>query len=261
MLHVMMIGDIVGRPGRRMVREMVRKYRRKYKLDFVIANGENAAGGNGLTNEIAHELFEAEINVITMGNHTWDKKEILQFIEHESALLRPANYPPGTPGKGWGVFRLNSGFKIGIINLSGRVFLQPLDCPFRMARSLAQSIRKETPVILIDFHAEATSEKIAFGWYMDGLVSAVVGTHTHVQTADERILPQGTGYITDVGMTGPRDSTLGVQNDLVIEKFLTQMPVRFEVAAGIAQLNGLYLAIDELTGKTVKIERIQDFLE
>lgn len=259
-MNVLMVGDIVGRTGRRVVKEVIRNYRKKYRVDFVIANGENAAGGNGITREIADELFEAGIDFITMGNHTWDKKEILQFIEHEPYLIRPANYPPDTPGKGSAVIKLANQLKIGVINLSGRVFMTPLDCPFRTAEALVKTIAKETSNIIIDFHGEATSEKIAFAWYMDGKVSAVIGTHTHVQTADERILPQGTGYITDVGMTGPQNSVLGVQTDLVIQKFLTQMPVRFEVAEGTAQLNGLFLRIDEKTGKTILVERINQII-
>lgn len=259
-MNVLIVGDIVGRTGRRVVKEVMRSYRKKYQADFVIANGENAAGGNGITREIADELFEEGIDFITMGNHTWDKKEILQFIEHEPYLIRPANYPPDTPGKGSAVIKLENRHKIGVINLSGRVFMTPLDCPFRTAEALVKTIAKETPNIIIDFHGEATSEKIAFAWYMDGKVSAVIGTHTHVQTADERILPQGTGYITDVGMTGPQNSVLGVRTDLVIQKFLTQMPVRFEVAEGTAQLNGLFLRIDEKTGKTMLVERINQII-
>ncbi|MCR4440893.1 MAG: TIGR00282 family metallophosphoesterase [Peptococcaceae bacterium] len=257
-MRIMMVGDIVGRPGRKTVKELVKPYRKKYNLDVVIANGENAAGGNGLTQPIAREMYDAGIDVITMGNHTWDKKEILEFIEHDPLLIRPANYPPGTPGRGSVVLSLRGGLKLGVINLAGRVFLPPLDCPFRAAESIVREMRKETNLIIIDFHAEATSEKIAFGWFMDGRVSAVVGTHTHVQTADERILPLGTGYITDVGMTGPRDSVLGVDKELVIRKFMSQMPTRFEVAGGPVQFNALLLDIDESSGRTSKIERIDE---
>lgn len=261
MLRVMMVGDIVGRPGRRAAKEYVKTYRKKYKLDLVIANGENAAGGNGITGAIADELYNCDIDIITMGNHTWDKKDILDIIEHEPRLIRPANYPPGTPGRGSAIVRLGSNMNIGIINIAGRVFLPPLDCPFRTAEKLVAEIKTVTPVIIVDFHAEATSEKMAFGWFMDGKVSAVIGTHTHIQTADERILPQGTGYITDVGMTGPRDSVLGVDKEIVITKFLTQMPVRFEVTDGEAQFDALLLEIDETTGKTVSIERIKRYTE
>jgi len=259
MIRVMMVGDIVGRPGRKAARENIKTYRKKYKLDLVIANGENAAGGNGITGAIANELYDAGIDIITMGNHTWDKKEIIEYIEHEPRLIRPANYPPGAPGRGSTVVRVGKKLEIGIINIAGRVFLSPLDCPFRTAEKMVDELKKVTPVIIVDFHAEATSEKVAFGWFMDGKVSAVVGTHTHIQTSDERILPLGTGYITDVGMTGPRDSVLGVNTELVIQKFMTQMPVRFEVAEGVHQLDALLLDIDETTGKTLRIERIKDY--
>lgn len=261
MVRVMMIGDIVGRPGRLIVKEKIKQYKKKYNLDFIIANGENSAGGVGITKSIAEELFNNAVDFITMGNHTWDKKEIFEFIDHEPFLIRPANYPPGTPGKGSSIVRIGNGIKIGIINLSGRTFLPPLDCPFRTGEEIVKQIARETSVIIIDFHAEATSEKIALGWYMDGKVSAVLGTHTHVQTADEKILPNGTGYITDVGMTGPRDSVLGVRTDLVLDKFITQLPVRFEIAGGMAQINAVILDIDETTGKSKRIERIQEFME
>lgn len=261
MIRILMIGDIVGRPGRKAVRERVKAYRQKYKLDFVIANGENAAGGVGLTEEIAEELYSSGVDFITMGNHTWDKKEIFTFIDLEPNLIRPANYPPGTPGLGSTTVRINKEVKIGIINLAGRVFLPAIDCPFRAADEIVKKMRQETSLIFVDFHAEATSEKIAMGYYLDGRVSVVVGTHTHVQTSDERILPGGTAYITDVGMTGPRDSVLGVQTDLVIRKFLTQLPVRFEVADGVAQLNGVLIELDENTGKAVSIERIMDLID
>lgn len=260
MLKVLMIGDIFGKPGRKAVKELIKTYRSQYDLDFVIANGENAAGGNGITREIANELYDAKIDFITMGNHTWDKKEIFQFIDIDKRIIRPANYPPGTPGRGWAIVPLNNTIKVGVVNLSGRVFLQPLDCPFRVGARIVEEISKETHIIIIDFHGEATSEKIAMGFFMDGKVSAVVGTHTHVQTADERILPYGTGYITDVGMTGPYDSILGVKKDIVIQKFLTQLPARFETAQGLAQVNALLIEIDETTGKTTRLERIQDYL-
>lgn len=257
MLRVLMIGDIVGRPGRKVVRDRLKAYRHKYNLDFVLANGENAAGGVGLTKEVAEDLYSSGIDFLTMGNHTWDKKEIFTFIDHEPNIVRPANYPPGTPGRGSAVARLGkSRLKIGILNLSGRVFLASLDCPFRVADELIKELKSETNLIIVDFHAEATSEKIAMGFYLDGRVSAVLGTHTHVQTSDERILPAGTAYITDVGMTGPRDSVLGVQTDLVIRKFISQLPVRFEVAEGIAQFNAVLMELDENTGKAIKIERI-----
>lgn len=258
-MRILFIGDIVGKPGRNAVKETLPGIKRELNIDFIIANGENAAGGNGITREIATELLTYGVNVLTMGNHVWDKKEIYTFIEKEHRILRPANYPPGTPGTGARVFKTGDSVKIGIINLSGRVFLSNLDCPFRSADLLLEKIRQETPVILVDFHAEATSEKIALGNYLDGRVSAVVGTHTHVQTADETILPQGTGYLTDVGMTGPGNGIIGVKKELVIEKFLTQQPVRFETAAGPYQFNAVVVEVDELTGTCRDIRRIMNF--
>ncbi|HHZ16988.1 MAG TPA: TIGR00282 family metallophosphoesterase [Clostridia bacterium] len=258
MLKVLMIGDIVGRPGRKATKYYLNAHAKNY--DFIIANGENAAGGTGITLEIFRELYDASVDFFTMGNHVWDKKEIYQFIEHEPALIRPANYPPDTPGKGSAVVKLPGNIKVGIVNLSGRVYMPPLDCPFRTGDALVEKIRRETPIIIVDFHAEATSEKMALGWYFDGRVSAVLGTHTHIQTADERILPEGTGYITDVGMTGPYNSVLGVDKDLIIKKFLSQLPVRFEVADGDLQFNGVSLQIDEKTGKCLQINRIQEII-
>ncbi len=256
MLNVLMIGDIVGRPGRKAVKQYLKANSKQY--DFIIANGENAAGGNGITLEILHDLYNSSIDFFTMGNHVWDKKEIIQFIEHEPNLIRPANYPPDTPGRGSAVIKIYKNIKIGLLNLSGRVFMPPLDCPFRSADQIVKELRKETSIIIVDFHAEATSEKIAFGWYLDGRVSAVLGTHTHIQTADERVLPQGTGYITDVGMTGPYNSVLGVDKEIVIQKFLTQRPVRFEITEGDTQFNGVSLKINENTGQCVQIKRIQE---
>lgn len=259
-MRVIIIGDIVGSPGRRAVKESLKSLRLELKADFVIANGENAAGGNGITKAIAQELYTAGVDVITMGNHVWDRKEILEFIDKDTRMIRPANYPTGTPGRGAYIYQLND-YKVGVINISGRVFLNDLDCPFRKVKELVEMLRQETPNIIVDFHGEATSEKIAMGWFLDGQVSAVCGTHTHVQTADERILPEGTAYITDLGMTGPRDSVLGVQVDLVVEKFLSQMPVRFEVATGSYQLNGVLLEIDQETGQALNISRIVNYEE
>jgi len=256
MLNVLIIGDLVGRPGRNALKQYL--HDKSQDFDFIMVNGENAAGGKGITQEIVYELYNSSVDFITLGNHTWDKKEILQFIDRDLNLIRPANYPPGTPGKGSKVITLRNKQKIGIINLSGRVFLHNLDCPFRAADTIIKEMREETPIIIIDFHAEATSEKIAFGWYMDGQVSAVVGTHTHVQTADERILPQGTAYISDIGMTGPRNSVLGMDKDVIIRKFLTQMPMRFDVAKGEVLFCAVALKIDESTGKCMDIQRIQE---
>ena len=257
-MRLLVIGDIVGRPGRKAIKASLMGIKQELKLDFIIANGENAAGGNGITREISRELFAAGVNVLTMGNHVWDKKEIFEFIDEENRIVRPANYPPGSPGHGSFVYDCGN-IKIGVANLSGRVFMPELDCPFRKADEIIKLLKKETDIIIVDFHAEATSEKIAMGWYLDGRVSAVCGTHTHVQTADERILPDGTAYITDLGMTGPRDSVLGVQTELVIDKFLTALPTRFEVSNSLYQLNGVIIEIDEETGLATSIERLQEF--
>lgn len=253
-----MVGDIVGNAGRRGISDNIKSLKDEYKINFVIANGENAAGGNGITQKIANELFSYGINVLTMGNHVWDKKEILDFIDKEDRIIRPANYPPNTPGKGYNIFNVN-GYKIGVISLSGRVFLSDLDCPFRVSKQIIDEIRKVTNIIIVDFHAEVTSEKLALGWYLDGQVSALCGTHTHVQTADERLLSNGTAYITDLGMTGPRDSVLGVETEIIINKFLTQLPSRFEVAKGLYQFNGVVIDIDEETGLAKDIQRVQNY--
>lgn len=251
-----MIGDIVGRPGRRAVLENLSYLKQELNIDFVIANGENAAAGHGITKEIAKQLFAAGIDVFTMGNHVWNKKEIINYIEKENRILRPANYPPGTPGMGYNIFDTKQGYSIGVVNVSGRIFMQELDCPFRTIDQILKEIKEKTNIIFVDFHAEATSEKVAMGWYLDGRVSAICGTHTHVQTADERILPDGSAYITDIGMTGPRDSVIGVCTDLVLEKFLTQMPRRFEVADTSYQLNAVLVEVNLEDGLALKIERV-----
>jgi metallophosphoesterase (TIGR00282 family) len=260
-MNILMIGDIVGGPGRKAVAKLTEQIVKEYAIDLTIANGENAAGGNGITKEIMDELLDAGIDFLTMGNHVWDKKEIMDFIDKTEKLIRPANYPPGTPGSGYKILVSAKGEKLGVISLSGRIFLSTLDCPFTIVDRIINLIKQSTPNILIDFHAEATSEKIAFGWYVDGRVSAVCGTHTHVQTADARILPKGTAYITDVGMTGPRDSVLGIKKEIVINKFLTHLPSRFEVATGIAQLNAVVIKIDSNTGKAKEIISMQKFIE
>ncbi|MCL6639099.1 MAG: TIGR00282 family metallophosphoesterase [Firmicutes bacterium] len=257
-MRLLMIGDVVGRPGRRAVKANLPGLAREFDLDLVIANGENAAGGNGITREVAQELFHSGVDVLTMGNHVWSKKDSHEYINKERRIIRPANYPPGAPGVGAGVFETRRKVKVAVINLSGRVFLPALDCPFRKIDEIIPRLKEETPVIVVDFHAEATSEKIAMGWYLAGRVSAVCGTHTHVQTADEQILPGGTAYITDLGMTGPRDSVIGVKKELVISKFISQLPVKFEVAAGLFQFNGVVIDIDGETGEAREIRRIQN---
>lgn len=257
MINILFIGDINGKPGRNCVKNILPGLIKDKKINFTIANAENAAGGFGLTNQIFREIKECGVNVITMGNHTWDNKDIFTFINNEKTLVRPANLPEGVPGQGFGIFSVNnSKIKIGVINLNGRIFMAPAQCPFRIAEKIVSEIRKITAIIIVDFHAEATSEKQAMGFFLDGKVSAVIGTHTHVQTADERILPNGSGFITDVGMTGPFDSVIGVKKDIIIRRFLTGLPEKFEIANSDIHLNGIILNIDEDSGKTKNIERI-----
>ncbi|MBL7068649.1 MAG: TIGR00282 family metallophosphoesterase [Candidatus Omnitrophica bacterium] len=260
-MKILFAGDIVGSPGRKAVAALIPQLKKREKAEFVIANGENAAGGSGVTPRIAEELFNSGVDIITSGDHIWKRREIIEILDQRPNILRPANYPPGAPGLGSHVVRSKKGNLVGVINLVGRVFMEALDCPFRKAREEIETIKKETKVIIVDIHAEATSEKIAMGWYLDGLVSAVVGTHTHVQTADERILPQGTAYITDVGMTGPHDSVIGRRKEQILARFITQLPTRFEMAEEDVQLNGVVLEIDEKTGKAGSIKRLQEKLK
>jgi metallophosphoesterase (TIGR00282 family) len=256
-MKVLFIGDIVGKLGRNATKTLLPAVVTKYKVDFVIANGENAAGGFGITDKIASEIFSYGVHVITTGNHVWDKKEFIPQISKEDRVLRPLNYPPGVPGYGSLLYALQNGIKVAVINLSGRVFMSNIDCPFRTGKKEVERLRSDTNIIIIDFHAEATSEKIAFGYYMDGKVSAVVGTHTHVQTADEKILPEGTAYITDVGMTGPYESVIGIEKEQIIQRFLTNMPMRFETAKGEGVFSALIAEIDEETGKSNAVQRLQ----
>jgi metallophosphoesterase (TIGR00282 family) len=251
-----MIGDIVAKPGRKLVEMHVPSLIEQYKLDFVVANCENIAHGFGVTPETADELFRMGANVLTSGNHIWDKKEIMEYIHSESRLLRPANYPKITPGKGHIVARSRKGLKIGVLNVQGRVFMGPSEDPFSIAQELVEQMRKETPIILVDMHGEASSEKQAMGWFLDGKVTAVCGTHTHVPTADQRILPSGTAYVTDIGMTGPYDSIIGVEKDQIIQKFLDQIPTRFEPAKENPILQSMLIEVDENSGLAQKIQRI-----
>jgi metallophosphoesterase (TIGR00282 family) len=254
-LNIVMIADIVGRPGRRIISSVLDGLRADYGADVVVANGENAAGGLGLTGAVGRELLDQGIDILTMGNHTWDKKELIEFLESEERIVRPANYPPGVPGRGSTVFSCNGG-SLAVINLLGRVFLHDGDCPFRTAQiELEKLAGRHRGPILVDMHAEATSEKMALAYFLDGRVSAVVGTHTHVATDDLRILPGGTAYVTDIGMTGPVDSVIGIKKDLIIRRFMTQMPVRFEVPDGQARLEGVFIRTDE-DGKALQIEKI-----
>jgi metallophosphoesterase (TIGR00282 family) len=255
-LKILFIGDIVGRPGRRMVRDQLPRLVAAHQVDLVIANGENAAAGFGLTPDVVTELLGFGIDVLTTGNHVWDKRDGLVCLDQEPALLRPANYPEGAPGRGSAIYRSAGGAALAVINLEGRVFMGGLDCPFRKADTLLAEIGDQTLCVFVDFHAEATSEKGALAAYLDGRVSAIVGTHTHVQTADERILPGGTAFMTDAGMTGARDSVIGIRKELSVQRFLTQMPVRYEIAKRDPVLCGVVVTIDESSGKAQQIERI-----
>ncbi|HHY18100.1 MAG TPA: TIGR00282 family metallophosphoesterase [Firmicutes bacterium] len=256
LMNLLFVGDVFGSPGRSYLRDLLPGLIHEYDVDFTIVNGENAAGGAGLTKETANELFSAGVDIITSGNHIWDKKEIYPVLDTEKRILRPANYPPGIPGRGSGVFTAKNSTTIGVINICGRVFSpQNFDCPFRVLDSEISMLRTVTPVIVIDFHGEASSEKIAAGWYVDGKASALFGTHTHVQTADELILPNGTAYITDAGMTGSYEGIIGVKRDIILKHFLTQLPVRHVPAKGKKQLCAVYCVIDSL-GKAEKIQRI-----
>lgn len=255
-MNILIIGDIVGKPGRKIIKDKLSSIQSKHNIDFTIANAENAAGGRGLTREIMNELLNASIDVLTMGNHVWDNKDIFSFIDEEYRLIRPANYPGDCPGQGYYIYTAGFNIKIAVVNLSGRVYLASLDCPFKKLDEIINEIGNKADVIIVDFHAEATSEKLALAHYADGRIAALLGTHTHIQTADERIFPQGTAYITDLGMTGPVDSILGMKKENIIERFLTQRPARFEVATGAAQLQGVILSIDENTFNVQKICRI-----
>jgi metallophosphoesterase (TIGR00282 family) len=256
-MRILFIGDIVGKAGRRAIDGVLEKVISDHAIEFTVANGENAAGGMGITPAIAIEILNQGVDVLTSGNHIWAKKEIIPFLKEDSRLLRPANYPDLVPGRGQGVFESRNGQKVGVLNLEGRVFMKHLDCPFRVAEKKVEILSKETRIILIDFHAEATSEKVAMGWFLNGKVSAVLGTHTHVQTGDERILSEGTAYITDVGMTGPLDSVIGIRKEVALERLLTQIPWKFDVASEEIELQGTVLEIEEKTGKSRSIQRLR----
>jgi len=257
-LKVLLIGDIVGQPGREAIKKIVPELRKDKGIDFVIANAENIAGGSGLTLATVDELLNSRIDVLTAGDHIWKKKEIYGRLDDDARILRPANYPDGCPGKGSTVIKSNKGKKIGVVNVAGRVFMKGIDCPFRRAEEEVDRISKDTKIILVDMHAEATSEKIAIARFLDGKVSVVFGTHTHVQTADEKILPLGSAYITDLGMTGPQDSVIGRKADVIIEHFLKCMPAKFDMAEGDVELQGALVDIDEATGKALSIERVRE---
>jgi 2',3'-cyclic-nucleotide 2'-phosphodiesterase len=260
-MRILFIGDIVGRPGRQLVKTGLAGLVSRHAIDFVIANGENAAAGFGITREIGDELLDLGVDVLTSGNHIWDKKEALDYIGAEPRLLRPANYPAGVPGNGSYVSRGRNGQSVGVINVMGRVFMLQIDDPFAVVLREIEAMRQRTRIIFVDFHGEATSEKIAMGWHLDGKVTAIVGTHTHVQTADERVLPKGTAYLTDAGMTGPHDSIIGVEVEPALSRFLTGLPSRFETATANPRLNAVLVDADEATGRATDIERLSYSLD
>ncbi|HEX9190839.1 MAG TPA: TIGR00282 family metallophosphoesterase [Candidatus Deferrimicrobiaceae bacterium] len=247
-LWVLFLGDVVGKPGRKAVAEFLSRLRGVRDVDLVIANGENVASGMGLTETVVRELFDAGVDVLTGGNHVWDKKEGVPLIRSDERILRPANYPPGVDGRGWGLFRGRSGTPYAVVSLIGRVFMGDYDCPFRWADAALPEIRRQAAAVVVDFHAEATSEKRALALHLDGRVSAIAGTHTHVQTADAQLLPGGTGYITDAGMCGPAGSVIGMDPKGVLRRFLLQVPVRFEVAAGEPEASGVFFGLEPVTG-------------
>ena len=255
-MKILFIGDIVGRPARRFLGEQLPEMRKAHGVDAVIANAENAAGGLGATPDVLDELLAMGIDVLTLGNHTWRQKELGPVLDRFETVLRPANYPEGVPGRGSVAISIADGRKLGVVNVLGRVFMQPFACPFETARREIDALRKSARVVLVDFHAEATSEKVALGWYLDGTCTAVVGTHTHVQTADERVLPKGTAYITDAGMTGPADSVIGIESERAIHKFMTGMPNEYRLAKGAVRLCGVLIDADDETGRARSIERV-----
>jgi hypothetical protein len=259
-VKLLFIGDIVGEPGRRAVKTLLPGLREQHQLDFVVANGENSAGGSGITPKTAQEIFSAGVDVITSGDHLWDQKEVMELLQSEKRFLRPLNYPPGTPGQGSGVFETPKSLAVAVLNAQGRTFMPTLENPFLLVPSEVERLRQQTRIIFVDFHAEATSEKIAFARMLDGQVSAVVGTHTHVQTADEHIFPGGTAYLSDAGFTGPHESVLGREIEPIIKRFVTNMPQRFEVARNRVLLQGALLEIDETSGQATRVQRVSELL-
>ncbi len=257
MTNILFIADVVGSPGRDVVRALLPGLRKRLDLHLVICNGENSAGGFGLTQDSARSLFAAGVDVLTGGNHLWDRKEALEYLGSEMRLVRPANLPPGTPGQGWAVYRASDGTPVGVVNLLGRVFMKEAECPFRTADAALAALKDRCKVVFVDLHAETTAEKVALGWHLDGRASAVIGTHTHVQTADERILPGGTACLSDAGMTGGFESVIGMEREAAIRRFLTLMPERFTPAGGDLRLNAVLLRVDPATGRTLHVERLQ----
>jgi len=257
-MNILCIGDIVGKPGRQALESLLPELKSEYHIDCVIVNGENAAGGSGITSKLAKEFFKLGCDVLTLGDHVWDQKELEDYLNEAPCLIRPANFPEGAPGRGWCVKILPTGMKVGVINLLGRVFMRySVECPFRAFDAIYEQVKKETPIVVVDMHAETTSEKVAMGHFVDGRASILFGTHTHIQTADEKILSGDTAYITDLGMTGPYDSVIGQNKEQILKRFLTSLPVRFSVAAGDVRLSGIVAEIDEKTGKARNIFRVQ----
>ncbi len=256
LIKILFVGDIMGGPGRRAAANLLDGLRKEHECHLVVVNAENAAGGLGLTEPSAKALFAAGADVLTLGNHTFAKRAVAPYLDDEIRIIRPANYPTGVPGRGWGVYRTSAGDSVAVINLLGRTFMDPIDCPFRAADETIAEIGDHAKVIIVDIHAEATSEKIAMGRYLAGRVSAVIGTHTHVQTSDERVLDGGTAYITDVGMTGVEDSVIGMNCELVIERFITRMPNKFELAEGESSMHAVIIEIDPTTGRAASINRL-----
>ncbi len=257
-MRIAFFGDVVGRPGRRALAMALRVLRRSEPIDFVVANGENAAGGKGIDPGSAEELQDAGVDVVTTGNHVWQHRDIVPYLAENERVLRPLNFPPGAPGAGWVVRAARDGTPVAVMNLIGRVFMGPADCPFRAADAVLPQIRATTSVIVVDMHGEATSEKVGMGRYLDGRVTAVLGSHTHVQTADEAVLPGGTAVLCDAGMCGPEHSILGVRSDRVLERFVRQMPVRFEVASGPVLVHGALVDVDAATGRATAIRRVRE---
>ena len=258
-MRLLFLGDVVGRPGRRAVAALLPRLIARETVDFVVANCENASGGKGIDPDAAEELRDAGCDVLTSGNHVWQHATIVRYLGENRRLLRPLNFAPGLPGEGWTVERARRGeLAVGVINVIGRIFMGPAECPFRAAEAAVESVRRQTPIVLVDMHAEATSEKVAMGRFLDGRVSAVVGSHTHVQTADEAVLPGGTAYLTDAGMCGPEESVIGMKSDQVVRRFLTQMPTRFEVASGPVLVQGLLIDVDEHSGRAAAVRRVRE---
>ncbi len=254
-MKILIVGDVVGRPGRKAFKKYTKELREKNNIDVVIVNGENSAAGKGVSRKSLDELYAGGADIVTSGNHIWDKREVYEVIDTDPYLVRPANYPEGAPGKGWCLYPLKAK-NLAVINMSGRAFMPEMDCPFQKIEDVLSEIGSQADIKILDFHAETTSEKMAMGFYLDGRVQVVVGTHTHIQTADERILPEGTAYITDLGMVGPWNSVLGVKSDIIIKKFITCMPARFDLADGPAVYSAIVVEIDDASNKPVGVERI-----